>query len=267
MARVALVTGASKGVGRGIAYGLAEDGWDVAVNYNGDEAGACETAAKVREMGRMAWVLRADVGYSSQVNGMFAQLAGEAGPLDLLVNNAGVQTWCSLFDLREEDWDRTIRTNLKGAFLCTQAAARAMLGRGGSIVNIGSGCNKVPFPHLVDYTASKGGIDNFTKVAAVELGRFGIRVNCVAPGAVEIERTKLESPDYAGTWGPMAPLGRVGQVEDVARAVALLASEKASFLTGQPLYVDGGLFMQAPWPPPREGEIAYGIPKPAPLNS
>lgn len=261
MGKIALVTGASKGVGRGIAYGLADDGWDVALNYNGDEAGACETAAKVRETGRTAWVLRADVGYSGQVNDMFAQLARDAGPVDLLVNNAGVQTWCSLFELREEDWDRTIRTNLKGAFLCTQAAARAMRGRGGSIVNIGSGCNKVPFPHLVDYTASKGGIDNFTKVAAVELGPFGIRVNCVAPGAVEIERTRLESPDYAGTWGALSPLGRVGQVVDVARAVTFLASEKASFITGQTLAVDGGVFMQAPWPPPREGELAYGIPK------
>jgi 3-oxoacyl-[acyl-carrier protein] reductase len=263
MGRIALVTGSSKGVGRGIACGLADDGWDVAVNYNSDEAGARETAACVREKGRKAWVLRADVGYGGQVRDMFAELARDAGPIDLLVNNAGVQTWCSLFELREEDWDRTIRTNLKGTFLCTQQAARAMLGRGGSIVNIGSGCNHVPFPHLVDYTASKGGIDNFTKIAAVELGPFGIRVNCVAPGAVEIERTKLESPDYAGTWGPMAPLKRVGQVEDVARAVAFFASEKASFITGQTLFVDGGLFTQAPWPPPREGEIAYGVPNTA----
>jgi NAD(P)-dependent dehydrogenase (short-subunit alcohol dehydrogenase family) len=248
MERVALVTGASKGVGRGIAYALADDGWDVAVNYRGDEAGARETAARVREKGRRAWVLHADVGYSDQAAAMFDRLAAEAGRLDLLVNNAGVQTWRPLLELREEEWDRTLRTNLKGTFLCTQLAARAMMGRGGSIINIGSGCSKLPFPNLVDYTASKGGIDNFTMVAAVELGPHGIRVNSVAPGAIEIERTRLESADYAGTWGPVTPMRRIGQVEDVAAAVVFLASEKASFITGQTLYVDGGLFTQPPWP-------------------
>ncbi|MGQ9633711.1 MAG: SDR family NAD(P)-dependent oxidoreductase [Bryobacteraceae bacterium] len=262
MAKIALVTGASKGVGRGIAYGLAADGWDVFVNYGRDEAGAQQTAARVRDIGRRAWVVQADVGSSRQVRAMFDQLLAEAGSLDLLVNNAGVQTWSSLLDLREEAWDRVHSTNLKGAFLCMQAAARIMRGRGGVIINIGSGCNKVPFPYLVDYTASKGGLDNLTMSAAVELGPYGIRVNCVAPGAILIERTLQETPDYAEVWGSMAPLRRVGTVEDVAHAVVFLASEKASFITGQTLYVDGGLFTQAPWPPPREGEIAYGVKKP-----
>ena len=242
-AKVAAVTGSSQGVGQGIALGLASAGWDVAVNYNRSEEGAEATASRIREMGRRAWVLRADVGDSTQVKTMFSALHREAGRLDLLVNNAGVQTWAPLLELAEEDWDRTIRTNLKGTFLCTQQAALIMREAGGGhIVNIGSGANKGPFPNLVDYSASKGGIDNLTRVAAVELGPYGISVNCVAPGAIEIERTRLEDPDYAGVWGSITPLGRIGTPGDVAEAVIFLASERASFITGQTIYVDGGLF-------------------------
>jgi NAD(P)-dependent dehydrogenase (short-subunit alcohol dehydrogenase family) len=167
--------------------------------------------------------------------------------LDLLVNNAGQQTWKPLLDLAEAEWDAVLDTNLKGCFLCTQQAARRMP-RGSSIVNIGSGCNKLAFKNLASYTASKGGIEMFTKVAAVELGPLGIRVNCAAPGAIEIERTKLELADYAGTWGAAAPLGRVGYPEDVARVVAFLASEDAAYVTGQTIWVDGGLFCKPHWP-------------------
>ena len=246
--RVALVTGASQGVGEGIALGLAKAGWDVGVNYNRSAERAEATAEEIRALGRRAWVLQADVGNSGQVREMFARLRDEAERLDLLVNNAGVQTWAPLLELREEDWDRTIRTNLKGTFLCTQQAALIMKERGGGrIVNIGSGANKAPFPRLVDYCASKGGIENFTRVAAVELGEFGIAVNCVAPGAIEIERTRLEDPQYAGKWGTLTPLGRVGYPQDVADAVVFLAGEQAGFISGQTLYVDGGLFSQVPW--------------------
>jgi NAD(P)-dependent dehydrogenase (short-subunit alcohol dehydrogenase family) len=118
---------------------------------------------------------------------------------------------------------------------------------GGAVVNIGSGCNKMPFPRLIAYTASKGGIEMLTKVSAVELGPLGIRVNCVAPGAIDIERTKLESPDYAASWGRVTPLRRVGTPEDVGSAVAFLASDAASFISGQTLWVDGALFSQAVW--------------------
>ena len=246
---MALVTGASKGIGRGIAVGLAAAGWDVAINYNHDRAGAEETADKVRGLGRATWLLQADVGYGEQVARMFESLSREVGRLDLLVNNAGVQTFASLLELREEDFDRTIRTNLKGCFLCTQQAARIMRQQAsGCIINIGSGANKHPFPKLVDYCASKGGIENLTKVAAVELGPLGIRVNCVAPGAIEIERTQHEAPDYAGTWGPLTPRRRVGLPSDVSAAVVFLASPAAEFTTGQTLYVDGGLWTAAQWP-------------------
>ena len=222
---VALVTGASKGVGRGIALGLADAGWDVGVNYNRDAEGAEQTAAGVRERGGTCWVYQADVGDADRVAGMFDAHEASVGRLDLMVNNAGVQTWCSLMELKVADWERTIGTNLTGTFMCTQRAARLMRERGGCIINIGSGANKAVFPNLVDYSASKGGIDQLTRVAAVELGPLGIRVNCVAPGAIEIERTKLEDPDYAGTWGSLTPMRRVGQVADVAGAVVYLASE------------------------------------------
>lgn len=243
----ALVTGASKGVGRGIALGLAGDGWNVGVNYFQDRPGAGSTAEAIRALGQQAWVLPGDVGYSDQVEAMFELFIELAGGIDLLVNNAGVQTWMPMIDLEESDWDRTIRTNLKGTFLCTQQAARLMKEAGGRIVNIGSGANKAPFPNLSDYCASKGGIETLTTVAAVELGRYGITVNCVAPGTIEIERTRLEDPDYAGEWGSRTPMGRIGYVEDVADAVVFFASEKAGFITGQTLYVDGGLWSQVPW--------------------
>lgn len=247
--KVALVTGASKGVGRGIAYGLAEAGWDIVVNYHSDLTGAQETQAVIEKMGRRCHIIGGDVGSKEAVQAMFDSLMEVFGRLDCLVNNAGRQTWAPLLDLEEEDWDRTIRTNLKGSFLCTQVAGRIMrdAGRGGSIINIGSGANRNPFPNLIDYSASKGGLDQLTRVSACELGPYGIRVNCVAPGAIEIERTRLEAPDYAAAWSPLTPLGRVGVPADVARAVVFFASENADFITGQTLYVDGGVWTKVHW--------------------
>jgi NAD(P)-dependent dehydrogenase (short-subunit alcohol dehydrogenase family) len=229
--------------------GLAQAGWNVAVNYHSDRVGAEQTADAVRRADRDAWLLQGDVGQSADVLRMFDELREHAERLDLLVNNAGVQTWVSLLELDESDWDRTLDTNLKGTFLCSQLAARWMQqSGGGGIINIGSGANKCPFPNLVDYGASKGGIEMLTRVSAIELGPLGIRVNCVAPGAIEIERTRLEARDYAGTWGPLTPLRRIGNVQDVANVVVFLASDQASFVTGQTIYVDGGLFSQGPWP-------------------
>ncbi len=247
--KTALVTGSSKGVGKGIALELARCGCDVAINYHSDAEGAAATVAEIRAMGRHAFAVTANVGVATEVDRMFAEVFERFTRLDILVNNAGVQTWKPLLDLEESEWDRTIQTNLKGCFLCTQRAARRMRDQHlGRIVNIGSGCNKIPFPNLVDYTASKGGIEMFTKVCAIELGKHNITVNCVAPGAIEIERTKQEAGDYASTWAQITPLGRVGQPEDVARAVAFLASDAAEFITGQTIWVDGGLFTHPIWP-------------------
>jgi len=249
--KTALVTGASKGVGKGIALELAKAGAQVILNYNSDRGGADAAVDEIREMGGHAFAVQADVSIRTAVDQMLQSGVEKFGWLDILVNNAGVQTWKPLLELTEAEWDRTIATNLKGCFLCTQGAARHMSERGsGRIINIGSGCNKVAFPNLVDYTASKGGIEMFTKVAAVELGKFGITVNCVAPGAIEIERTKLEAGNYAETWGNLTPMGRVGLPADVARAVVFLASDAAAFITGQTIWVDGGLFSKPSWPYP-----------------
>lgn len=245
----ALVTGAGTGVGKGIALELARAGCRVAVNYNFDAALAGQTVDEIEKLGVEAFAVRADVSSANDVKEMFDVVLDRFHHLDVMVNNAGVQTWKPLLELSETDWDRVINTNLKGTFLCTQFSAKHMKEqRGGTIVNIGSGCNKVPFPNLAAYTASKGGIEMFTKVAAVELGRFGIRVNCVAPGAIEIERTRLEDPDYAATWGNITPVGRVGTPADVGDAVVFLASKEASFVSGQTLWVDGALFTQPAWP-------------------
>lgn len=251
--KTALVTGASKGVGKGIALELARRGCNVALNYNSDLIGATATAEEIRATGREAFTVQADVGSAAQVQRMFSEVTERYPRLDALINNAGTQVWKALLELTEAEWDRVLDTNLKGCFLCTQQAARHMRDEGGGrIVNIGSGSSKAPFPMLSGYTASKGGIEMLTKVAAVELGVYGITVNCVAPGAIEIERTKQESGDYAGTWARLTPLGRIGLPRDVAQAVAFFLEDGSSFVTGQTLWVDGGLFTRPSWPYPAE---------------
>jgi 3-oxoacyl-[acyl-carrier protein] reductase len=247
--QVALVTGADRGIGKGIALALARAGCRVAVNYQSTADLAESVVRELRALGVDGMSVRGDVRRTPDVVDMVAEVVRRFGALNVMVNNAGVQTWAPLLDVTEEQWNLVLDTNLKGCFLCTQAAARHMKHTGGgSIVNIGSGCNKIAFRNLVAYTASKGGIEMFTKVAALELGGYGIRVNCVAPGAIEVERTRLESPDYAVTWGSVTPLGRVGTPQDVGDAVVFLASPSASFISGQTIWVDGGLFTQPVWP-------------------
>jgi NAD(P)-dependent dehydrogenase (short-subunit alcohol dehydrogenase family) len=230
---------------------LGQAGYCVAFSHRASRPAADSLHDELEGAGVRALSVECDVGVKAQVDAFIAQAADWHGAAPaLLVNNAGVQTWSTLLDLPEDKWDDVIRTNLKGCFLNTQAAARLMKasGRGGAIVNIGSGCNKVAFPRLVDYTASKGGIEQFTKVAAVELGPFGITVNCVAPGAIATERTFAEAPDYAAAWSPITPLRRVGTPADVAGVVLFFASPAAAFVTGQTLWVDGGVFTRANWP-------------------
>ena len=246
--RAALVTGGGRGIGRAIALELGRAGADVAVNYYVEPERAEATAADITALGVRGMTVAGDVGDAADAQRMIDEVVTRFGRIDILVNNAGTQTWTPFLEVTEREWDLVIRTNLKGCFLCTQAAARHMRSTGGAIVNIGSGCNKVPFPGLVAYTASKGGIEMLTKVAAVELAPYRIRVNCVAPGAVDVERTRLELDDYAGTWGAVTPLGRIGEPADVARAVRFLATDDSAFVTGQTLWVDGGMFTQPPWP-------------------
>jgi len=253
-ARTALVTGASRGIGKEIALELARNRYRVAINYLNDPASMVEeTVAEIRAVqapgGDDVIAIEADIRSGLEVSSMFEKVIAAFRRLDLLVNNAGIQTWKPLLEVTEEEWDLVVDTNLKGCFLCTQHAARYMKERGGgAIVNLGSGCNKLAFPSLVAYTASKGGIEMFTKEAAVELGQYGIRVNCIAPGSIESERTRQEDPDYAGIWSKLTPLGRVGTAADIAPTVVFLASPGASFISGQTIWIDGALFTKAQWP-------------------
>ncbi|MGQ0610089.1 MAG: SDR family NAD(P)-dependent oxidoreductase [Paracoccaceae bacterium] len=251
-AGLAIVTAGDSALGRDFVLGLAGAGHDIAFTHLGAEAAAQDLVARIEALGRRAMAAECDAGDEGQVEAFHARAAAFGGAPRVLVNNAGVQTWSPLLELAVDDWDRVMRTNLRGTFLNTRAAGRAMkaAGQGGAIVTLGSGCNRHAFPRLVDYTASKGGIEQFTKVAAVELGPFGIRVNCLAPGAIATERTAREAPDYAGIWGPVTPLRRVGTPADLVGPLLFLCSEAAAFVTGQTLWVDGGAFSQANWPYP-----------------
>lgn len=247
--QLAVITGGSTGIGRHLVKAFADAGYRVAFSYR-KSPDAAESLIEELGLADRVFARSCDVGSAEQVEEFFGWLSADLGAPSTLVNNAGIQTWSGLLDLPIEDWENVIRTNLTGCFLNTKAAASLMRNEGiaGTIINIGSGCNKVAFPKLVDYTASKGGIEQFTKVAAVELGEFGIRVNCVAPGAITTERTDAEADDYSASWSRVTPLGRVGTPEDVAGPVLFLASEQAAFVTGQTIWVDGGAFTRANWP-------------------
>lgn len=248
---IAVVTGGCSGIGKEIVRSLAESGWHLAFNDLRDNPSSGETIEEIKKLGGDAFFHACDVSNNEQVDAFYKGVETHFGrPATLVVNNAGIQTWAPLMELKEADWDRVINTNLKGCFLNTQRAARSMIEHGvsGSIINIGSGCNQLAFPKLVDYSASKGGVEMFTKVSAIELGEHQIRVNCVAPGGILIDRTKEESPDYEKQWASISALGRVGLPKDIANAIMFLASEKASFITGQTLFVDGGVYAKANWP-------------------
>ena len=239
--KTVLVTGSSKGIGRALAVGMGREGADVIVNYNTDLQGARSTVEEIHKLGRKSIAIPADIGVVAEIQAMFRKVVQEFDKLDVLINNAGVTGWTSLFEITEEKWDRVIDTNLKGTFFCSLEAARIMRQHGGgSIVNVSTNCAAMGVKHLVAYACSKGGIHAMTKQLAVELAPLGIRVNTFAPGPTNVERNLLDDPAYRTTWGKMTPMGRTAEAEEMVGPALFLASEESSFMTGQLFYVDGG---------------------------
>lgn len=241
--QVALVTGASGGLGGAIAVGLAKAGADVACHFQRDAAAANEVADQVRRTGQRAMTVGADVASSSEVAEMVALVVKDLGRLDILVNNAGVMDTAPFLDLDEDSWDTVIDINLKGYFLVGQAAARVMARAAyGRIVNVSSTRQEQAHEGNTAYAASKGGIWMLNRVMALELAEHGIRVNSVAPGTIEtdLNRTYLSDPAFRNRRISSIPVGRLGVPEDVVAAVVLLASREADFITGASLMIDGG---------------------------
>jgi glucose 1-dehydrogenase len=245
--KVAVITGAGSGNGRGIALRLAEEGARVVV-ADVNLTGANETAAMIEADGGTALAVPADVSQRAQVEAMVQATTQRFGQVDILVNNAGVETLIPLLDLAEAEWERVLAVNLKGPFLCTQAAAREMVkaGRGGKIVNIASINSAISLAHQAHYVASKGGLLMLTKAMAVDLAPYNINVNAVGPGVIETAMTanSLSNPARVEMFMSRIPLKRIGQPRDVANAVLFLASDEADYITGTILYVDGGWLAQ-----------------------
>lgn len=242
--KVALVTGASRGIGRAIALTLAEAGTDVAVNYAGSEAAAAEVVSLIEAKGRKAIKLKADVSSVQEVEDMFKQVLETFGKLDILVNNAGITRDNLIMRMKEDEFDQVIATNLKGVFNCVKAATRPMMKqRSGRIINISSVVGVLGNPGQVNYVAAKAGVIGMTKATAKELASRGITVNAVAPGFIETDMTDKLPEDVRSQLLQQIPLAKLGQPEDIAKAVRFLASDDASYMTGQTIHVDGGMYM------------------------
>lgn len=240
--RVAIVTGSSRGIGRGIALRLAKEGAKVVVNYRGSEAAAAEVVGQIKADGGEAIAVQADVSQVAEAQTLIDAAKEAYGRVDILVNNAGTTRDTLLVRMSEEDWDIVIDTNLKGTFNCIKAVSRQMMRqRYGRIVNITSVSGIAGNPGQANYASAKAGIIGLTKTVAKELGSRGITCNAVAPGFVLTDLTASLPQDLLDLAIERTPLGRVGTAEDMAAAVAYLASDEASFVTGQVLAVDGGL--------------------------
>ena len=240
----ALVTGASRGIGRAIALALAAAGADVAVNYAGSEAAAKEVAAAIEAMGRKAVVIKANVADNGESTAMVDEAVKEFGRIDILVNNAGITRDTLLMRMKEEDWDAVLTTNLKGVYNCTKAAVKYMMKqKSGRIVSISSVVGLTGNAGQANYAAAKAGVIGFTKAVAKEVAARGITVNAIAPGFIKTDMTSVLSEKVVEGMLETIPLRRLGEADDIAKAVLFLVSEDANYITGQTLHVDGGMVM------------------------
>jgi 3-oxoacyl-[acyl-carrier protein] reductase len=245
--KVALVTGASSGIGRATAEALAANGARVAINFHRNEAGAEAARAEIASRGGRAIVVQADVTRAGEVQSLVEQTVAEFGPIDILVNNAGsLIERLKILELTEERWDEVIDLNLKSAFLCCQAVAGSMMERqAGAIINVSSIAGRSGGAlGSIHYSAAKGGVITFTKGLAKELAPFGVRVNAVSPGVIDTPyHEQFSSPEMMKTYAGMIPLGRVGTPSEVGNVICFLASDAASYLVGETIEINGGMFM------------------------
>lgn len=243
--RVALVTGAQQGIGHATALALARAGLDVALNYLDNRAAAEKAAATIRALGRRALVVSGDVSHAADVDAMLGAVARGLGVPDVLVNNAGIYPRSPFLELTEREWDAVLGVNLKGSFLCAQAAARAMVaaGRRGVVINLASQAIRGA-PLGVHYTASKGGIVAMTRAMALALAPHGIRVNAVAPGLTDTAQPRYEhTEETMAELSRAVPLGHMAAPDDIADVIVFLASDAARHITGQTIHANGGSFM------------------------
>jgi 3-oxoacyl-[acyl-carrier protein] reductase len=242
--KTALVTGASRGIGRAIALELASQGANVAVNYAGSEAKANEVVDEIKALGRDAFAYKCNVSDSANVTEMVKSVIDRFGSLDILVNNAGITKDNLIMRMKEEEWDDVININLKGVFLVTKAVTRQMMKqRKGRIINIASIVGVSGNPGQANYVAAKAGVIGLTKTTAKELASRNITVNAIAPGFITTDMTDQLPEEIKAEMLKQIPLARLGEPKDVAKAAAFLASDDAAYITGQTLNIDGGMVM------------------------
>ena len=242
MSKVAIVTGASRGIGKACALRLAKEGMDVVVNYNSSEEEAMKVVNAIKAMGCDAIAIKANVGNQKEVSGMFREAFKHFGHIDVLVNNAGVLDDAYLLMLNSDSLDRSLDINIKGYFYCCQQAALKMFKqKSGKIVNVSSVSSKLALAGQSVYGATKGAVNSMTATLAKELAPYGIQVNAVAPGFISTEMIDAIPEDKKAEYLKNIPMGRLGTVEEVANVVTMLATDTGSYITGQVIVMDGGL--------------------------